>query len=186
MGTIGILAKCKTGGVAFIFAQTLFAFQYSTKLLQLPLHAAHYRAPLQPGDSRQRCDHHSDRIRKLKLQHLPNLLTLSPRVRYSSPTRELYCPDAVAPAGSLVSGGQHRQGFSVDCPGNLSVFPVEPKKMTNLGCRAGSRWLTTIRGEARNHQSCRGSHDICSMSLARFIINPLQPKSGLSLERNSK
>ena len=44
------------------------------------------------------------------------------------------------------------------------------------GVCAGSRRLTTTRGEARNHQSCRGSHDICSMSLARFIINPLQPK----------
>ena len=38
-------------------------FQYSTQLLQLPLHAAHYRAPLQPGDSQQRCGRHSDRIR---------------------------------------------------------------------------------------------------------------------------
>ena len=40
----------------------------------------------------------------------------------------------------------------------------------------GSRWLTTTRGEARNHQSCRGSHDICDVSVARFITNPLQPK----------
>ena len=36
------------------------------------------------------------------------------------------------PAGSLVSGGQHRQGFSVDCPGNLS-FLVEQKRIEKSG-----------------------------------------------------
>ena len=71
-------------------------FQYSTQLLQLPLHAPHQRAPLQPGDSRQRYDRHSDRNQKLKLQHLPNyihsILVSDARLRQGNYTPQTPCP----------------------------------------------------------------------------------------------
>ena len=69
---------------------------HSTELLQLPLHAGHHRAPLQPGDSRQRYDRHSDRNQKLKLQHLPNyihsILVSDARLRQGNYTPQTPCP----------------------------------------------------------------------------------------------